>query len=163
MLGLNIVETLLKSAPYRKCKTFANHGFSVISMVTVPAIAGMAIYWGLQNPSHIKVMASSNFAVNAQAGSITRVSSQVRMQAVGHQVAYRLKLVDDTGDVKYTYPNVVIGDDQLKLDEVKIKLPDTIQPGAYSLVADMEYLINPIKSNSMQIELAHIEIGVSDK
>jgi hypothetical protein len=153
------IKIALQSAVYLKYKATVDSIFAVCSLVAVPTLVISTIAWSVQPASNVRVSAPHTSWVNLEQGSSTKLEPKISMRVSGPKVIYNLQLMDMAGNLAYRYPQTVVDKDDLKLDTVNVKLPDTIIPGEYSLVAYVRYLGNPIQTNSVQFDLAHISVG----
>ena len=158
---MNILVFLLKHPLYLKCKIWVDGIFSIASLLLVPGLVVVGVVWTVQPTSNIKVLASNTY-LSLTAGEVAKIKPEVNMRVSGPRVVYRLQLVDKSGDVVYNYPEETVENDNLKLDTVNVRVPKEVSQGEYSLVASVKYLGNPIQTNSVQLDLAHITVGSSD-
>lgn len=150
----------LKHPLYLKAKIWIDGLFSLASMIFVPGVILATIVWVTQPTSNIKVLSSSTY-LSLSPGSIAKIKPDVNMKVSGPKVIYRLQLVDKEGTVVYNYPEQTVENDNLKLDTVNVRVPKEVAQGEYSLIASVKYLGNPIQTNSVQLDLAHITVGDS--
>lgn len=159
--------TSLRSAPWfikagmvaSKYRLYADTAMAVASLICVPGVAALGIYWMVQPAASTKLAANTPKLYSMAPGETTKVSPQLKIDTQSPKVVYKLQLVDAYGDIRYSYPDVVTEEGKLRIEDINVKLPATIKPGEYSLVANIQYLANPLKTNDVKVEIAQINVN----
>lgn len=155
MLNLLTIATTVK-----KIKVACDGLFTLASLIAVPAMVGTVIYWVAEPGTSASVKSSDRQSISATRGETTTIKPKVSMVVANKVVSYTVRLIDSKGEIAYEYPTTKVDADFDPEDKgaVMLKVPPNIPKGSYDLVVDMEYPKNPLKSNKLQIEMAHLNV-----
>jgi hypothetical protein len=71
-------------------------------------------------------------------------------------VVYKMRLVDVSGMTVYSYPEVITNSKEF--GNLVVKMPQ-IKGGTYDLYADITYAKNPIRTNTVAVKMARVNVG----
>lgn len=149
--------TLNNAERLKKAQAVLSVIWSCVALGGFSALCVATIYWYFEpqdsrtiwhEVANISVLPGANAAVPMAA------------PPTGNKVVYKVQLVDAAGTVKYDYPSITVANnDYSQLGKMQLKLPATIKPGLYSMSAEMTYMMNPLKTNTVKLELAKVKVA----
>lgn len=148
----------------QKSKAYLDGIWTIASLVCVPSLVGITGYWALGDGGIAQVTSKSHTQVYAVAGETKSIKPDVKLSLESNRVVYKMRLVNVEGKTVYTYPEVLAeGDKPPEFGDMLIQVPSEVPTGVYQLVADVSYPRNPLKTNSLQVELAKINVDAEVK
>lgn len=141
-------------AAAKKAKGVYDGIFALISLIGVPAMTMSVVVWYFEGPGSMH--ASSSHA-RARAGEHAQINPELQFTTKPLKVFYQLELVDEAGHVAFQYPKAS-SKGVPQLDNMLIQVPASVRPGNYSLIAQIKYAVNPIKSNDQTVQVASITV-----
>ncbi len=147
-------------AQIKKIKAIFDGAFTLFSLIAVPGMVVTTMFWVFEPAGSASVKSSSKTSIMATRGETAKIKPSVSMKIENKVVSYTVKLLDNKGEVVYEYPTTKVDSDYDPEEQgaVMLKIPPHIPKGSYDLVVDMEYPKNPLKSNKLQVEMAHLNV-----
>lgn len=157
-----IMATLTTGDNSRRLLSIIDTIWGYICLLSVPAGAGVVIYWSAQAPTSGDVVGKTEQAqvYEIDSSESIYVDSPLQFSPDIEQVAYRAHLYDSDGGIAYSYPEVVVSKSSgFRVSDFSLKVPNGLPDGTYYLNVEAIYPLNPIKTASLHIEVAKINIG----
>lgn len=141
-------------------KKLVDEAFTILSLVGVPMLAGVVLYWVLESPSHNTVKSKAKVYLSATKGETKNLNPNIEVLVDTPLVTYRISLKDGLGNIVYQYPAMQVKSvaDDDSHSGILLTVPHSIQSGTYEVVADIEYPTNPLKSGKVRVEMAYLTI-----
>lgn len=165
---IDIVTTILSNgdAP-RRVLSLVDAVWGYVCLFSVPVGAGIVIYWSAQAPALDAVVAGGESGqprvYEMDSNESLFVDSPLQFAPTIEHVAYRAHLVDSEGEVAYSYPEVIVSKSSgFRASDFSLKVPNGLPDGTYYLNVEAIYPLNPIKTASLHLEIAKINIGQPD-
>ncbi len=129
--------------------------WSIGSVAYVIGLVTLCGYWAIDLSGTKRIETHTYLSVRQ--GDTLEIVSDVVVVTDSPQTAYTLRLVNESGEVLHVWPTV-------KTDsEVRFKhpvyIPLTTPQGEYKVVADIQYLHNPITTRTVEAELARLVVN----
>jgi len=141
----------------KKIKLYLDTLWLVGSMLAVPGLIGVTVYW-LTGAGSSASVSSSPASVRANPGDVTKIKSYLTVTTSARTI-YRLTLVDAQGKTVCVYPDMEPTNlDTPEFGNILIRVPDTLSQGSYHLFADIVYAVNPLKSNIVRVKVADVKV-----
>lgn len=140
----------------KKVKDVADGVFAISALFVVPCIAVTPVLWLLQKPPEIRSHASARTLV--EGGDLQELKGGLDFKdGAPLRVAYQLELVNAQGIV-VRFPRVET-QGALNFDSMLLPIPQSVKPGTYKLIAQVQYTVNPIKAVDKAVEVTTIVVN----
>lgn len=158
-----VLTKLTKHAVFIKAIHVADTAFGIASLCVIPALFTIGGYWYTQKPTLNNLDRRAISALDVPAGSTARLADPFHLTADTTVAVYHVSLIDAQGEAAYVYPDVMVKDPQhMDLGSQSVSIPASLRPGVYSLDVDVQYKLNPIKTASVRVQLARIQVTQSN-
>jgi len=101
----------------------------------------------------------ATFVASHETHHVTQGRNTIDLVAVElpGQVLYKMRLVDANGVTVYSYPQELASGKEF--GNLVVKIPSSVKNGEYDLYSEMTYAKNPIRTETVEIKLAHVNVG----
>lgn len=134
-------------------KQIADGAWATVCMIGVPAGAVLILSMANQHPSVVSINSVNGVpTMIVSPTSPSYVSSPVTLGDDIKKAVYKAYIKDDTGKIVYRFPEFVTSHPG---QAISFKMPP-LKAGTYYVKADIIYALNPIKTSTLDIELARV-------
>lgn len=153
------VNKITKQLSELPITNFCNKVFSIVSIVTVPLIAGAVIMMAMQDPGVHAVSMLNIPVLHLDSDNRRYVTPQIQLDMKVLKAHYTAVLKNSSGEVAYQWPEIVMDNPKHLLGpSLSYKIPK-LPTGEYTLLVHINYLVNPLSGNSLDIVLAKLYIN----
>jgi hypothetical protein len=135
----------------------ADRVLTLLSCLTVPAIAGGAVVLALEHAPAQRF--ESNTVVSVHPGDYMALSTPTTVRTETKKALYRVRIFDSSGEQVYVFPDqLVTNPREFRLTDYKVRVP-SLRPGQYQVRATLIYWFNPFKNGTVEFDLIKLVVS----
>jgi len=161
MTQLSALKYLTEMPAFKKIWAGCEMAYALACMMVLPASLMLPGLWLAQQASVTEISATAySFTPEPTSpGQSLVLDSRVVIDTTTRKAVYRTWLEDEHHQVVYRYPNKLVEDTpRLSFGNRVLEVPASIRPGVYTVVIEVEYSLNPIKTARTRVEVAQIDV-----